>query len=185
MALIIFLLILAIPVLELSVLIDVGGEIGALSTVMLCLVTAAVGLSLVRMQGMRIFHDMQTKTRAGEAVGENLIHGFFLLIAGVFLFIPGFITDFFGALLLLPFVRLMLGKAGLAHMVVRSNLGGHGFHHDQHGSKDTTRSETRQTAIIIDGEFSEGETSAAEQEANEVETGKLTEKTPKKHSKDD
>lgn len=121
MALIIFLIIIGIPVLELSVLIDVGADIGALPTVALCLLTAGVGLSLVRMQGLRVFQDMQVKTRTAEPVGANLIHGFFLLIAGIFLFIPGFITDFFGALLLFPFVRLMLGRAGMARIMTKAN----------------------------------------------------------------
>jgi len=149
MALIIFLLIIGIPILELSVLIDVGGEIGALSTVALCLLTAAVGLSLVRMQGIRVFQDMQQQTNAGKPVGENLIHGFFLLISGVFLFIPGFVTDFFGAILLLPFVRLMLGRAGLAHMVVRSNISEGTFRH-QHRSDHT---ENTKSNVTIEGEF--------------------------------
>lgn len=176
MALIIFLLILGIPILELSVLIDVGGEIGALTTVMLCLVTAAVGLSLVKMQGMRIFHDMQTKAQAGEPVGENLIHGFFLLISGVFLFIPGFITDFFGALLLLPFIRLLLGKAGLAHMVVRSHTRGATFHSRRHEASNNGDTQTEQTGIIIDGEFS------AEDESKHTNDKKIDENKPKRHN---
>ena len=180
MALIIFLLILGIPILELSVLIDVGAEIGALTTVMLCLATAAVGLSLVRMQGMRIFLDMQAKAQAGEPVGENLIHGFFLLIAGVFLFIPGFFTDFFGALLLLPFVRLLLGKAGLAHMVVRSHMKPGSFQSDQHKTGGSEGMQSKQTSIIIEGEFS-----ADDQPKGEPGSTNIGENTPKKHNKQD
>lgn len=150
MALIIFVLIISIPIVELSVLIDVGGEIGALSTVALCLLTAAIGLSLVKMQGMRVIADMQAKAQAGEAFGDNLIHGLFLLIAGIFLFIPGFITDFFGALLLIPFVRLALGRAGMAHMVVRTNVGGNPFGQRPDGG-DSGRTSG---GVTIDGEFS-------------------------------
>lgn len=139
MAWIIFLLIIGMPVLELTVLIDVGDEIGAFNTVLVCLLTAGIGLSLVRMQGIKVFQDMQLKASAGEPVGDSLIHGFFLLVAGVCLFIPGFITDTFGALLLVPFIRLALGKAGMAHMVVK-----------------TYRSSNRgqQEDIIIEGEYS-------------------------------
>ncbi len=118
MPLIIFLLILALPVVELTILIDIGGEIGALPTVALCILTAAVGLSLVKRQGMRVFQDMQAASRDGGALAASLVHGFFLAIAGVFLFIPGFMTDFVGALLLIPPVRLGLGKLGLAQFVV-------------------------------------------------------------------
>jgi len=164
MAVIIFLLIIAIPVVELSILIDVGAEIGAISTVALCLLTAAVGLSLVRMQGVRIFRDMQLKAQAGEPVGDNLIHGFFLLVAGVFLFIPGFITDFFGALLLLPFVRLMLGRAGMAHMVVRSSMHSTSFHSDSFGGTD---SKHKADGVTIDGEYTS--TEETENKVNEPE----------------
>ncbi|PCI60557.1 MAG: hypothetical protein COB37_09440 [Kordiimonadales bacterium] len=119
---IIFALLIGIPAAELYVLIGVGSEIGAFSTLMLCLLSAAIGLSLVRMQGVRVFQNMQAATQTGEPVGENLIHGFFLLLAGVCLFIPGFLTDFVGALLLVPFVRVILGKAGLARIVVKANF---------------------------------------------------------------
>ncbi|MFC4346697.1 FxsA family protein [Kordiimonas lipolytica] len=119
MPLIIFLLILALPVAELAILIDIGEEIGALSTVALCILTAAVGLSIVKRQGIRVFQEMQAASRDGGALGASLVHGFFLAIAGVFLFIPGFMTDFVGALLLIPPVRLALGKLGMAQFVVR------------------------------------------------------------------
>lgn len=137
MALIILLFVISIPVIELSVLIDVGGEIGAFSTVLLCLLTAAIGLSIVRLQGMQVFANMQNAARDGQAVGENLIHGFFLLIAGLFLLIPGFVTDTLGGLLLIPPLRVWLGKAGLAHMVVRTHS------QNRSSSQDST----------IDGEF--------------------------------
>lgn len=139
MAWIILLLFIGLPVLELLVLIEVGGKIGGLETIALCFLTAAVGLSLVRVQGLRVFKNMQSATQTSEPIGASLIHGFFLLFAGVFLLIPGFVTDFFGALLLLPFVRLFLGKAGLAQMLVRARQGG-----SPHMQADVT---------IIEGEF--------------------------------
>ena len=148
MAWIILLIFIGGPLLELSVLIDVGGEIGAVPTVLLCVLTAAIGLSLVRLQGLKVLRNMQEATQRGDAVGENLIHGFFLLLAGVCLFIPGFITDAFGALLLIPMVRLFLGKAGLAHVVVRSNMranwGKHTSHHHDNSSIG---------GVTIDGEY--------------------------------
>ncbi len=150
MPIIILLLILAIPVVELSILIDIGGEIGALSTVMLCLLTAGIGLSLVRLQGIRVFQDMQAAARKGEAIGPSLIHGFFLLIAGIFLFIPGFVTDFIGALLLLPPVRLALGKMGAAHIIVKNRS-------KKHPGEDVT---------IIEGEYYEAD--SREKDYNEL-----------------
>lgn len=135
MPLIILLLILLLPVAELTVLIDVGDEIGAISTVALCLLTAAVGLSLVRLQGIKVFTDAQAAASRGEPVGASLVHGFFLAVAGVMLFIPGFLTDAVGALLLIPPVRLWLGGFVLRRMM----RGGHGTYSE--------------TTIIIDGDF--------------------------------
>ncbi|TNE65165.1 MAG: FxsA family protein [Alphaproteobacteria bacterium] len=136
MPLIILALILAIPAVELMVLINVGGEIGALNTIGLCLLTAAIGLTLVRLQGMRVVMDMQQAASRGEPIGASLVHGFFLAVAGVFLLIPGFVTDTVGALLLIPPLRLALARLGFAHFMVR-------------------RGGTRQTTIIIEGEVIE------------------------------
>jgi len=177
MALIILLFIIGIPILELSVLIDVGGEIGAVSTVALCLLTAAIGLSLVRMQGIRVFQDMQRKAQVGEPAGDALIHGFFLLIAGIFLFIPGFITDFFGALLLLPFVRLMLGRAGMAHMMTRSHMTRSPFNREGHNGTNRKNSDQEYT---IEGEFT-----SYEVRENQTETPETEIIPPKKHTKRD
>ncbi len=145
MPLLILLFILSLPIIELSVLIDIGGEIGAVPTVALCLLTAAVGLSIARQQGIKTFQDMQRAARQGEPVGAGLVHGFFLAVAGVFLLIPGFLTDFFGALLLIPPVRIALGKAGMAHFVVHRGRGTHvhktiiidGEYHEESDGSDT------------------------------------------------
>lgn len=115
---IILLILIGGPLLELSVLIDVGTEIGGLNTVLLCILTAAVGLSLVRRQGIAVMTEMRSKMEAGEPTGEAMIHGFFLLLAGLMLMFPGFVSDTFGALLLIPPFRLMLGRAGIAAAVV-------------------------------------------------------------------
>lgn len=173
MALIILLLIIAAPVVELSLLIDVGGEIGAIQTVLLCLLTAAIGLSLVRLQGMAVIKNMQTASQSGKPVGESLIHGFFLLIAGICLFIPGFITDTIGALLLIPFVRLMLGRAGLAHMVVRTRTQQQGSPFSNTAPDEA--SDTLDEGMIIDGEFQEANTQ--ENASKDVRGPSETEKT--------
>ncbi|WP_374763158.1 FxsA family protein [Yunchengibacter salinarum] len=119
MALFILLLLILLPVAELAVLIDVGKVVGSLGAVGLCLLTAAVGLSLVKMQGTRVLAEMREQANRGEPVGAKLVHAFFLVLAGIALLIPGFITDAVGALLLLPPLRLMLGRAWLKRMRAR------------------------------------------------------------------
>ena len=142
---IILLLLIGLPLMELSILIDVGADIGALPTIGLCLVTAAIGLNLVKAQGMQVMNRMQAKSEAGEAFGGEMIHGFFLLLAGLFLLFPGFMTDTVGALLLIPPVRLILGRFGIANIALKSkgNFGAH-FH---------TSSNTHMDEGVIEAEF--------------------------------
>jgi len=108
---IIFLLFITIPLLELWLLIEVGGSIGGLSTIALCLFTAALGGFLIRWQGMSTLIDAQKRMAHGEAPVEHGIHGLMIAFAGILLFTPGFITDSAGFLLLFPpFRRLIIGR---------------------------------------------------------------------------
>lgn len=145
MAWLFLLIFVGVPLIELSVLIEVGSDIGALSTIALCLLTAGIGLSLIRMQGLKVIADLQTASANGEPIVEPLVHGFFLLVGGICLFFPGFITDALGALLLIPPIRLALGRAGLASAAARSTRN---FHYSRY-------SESGKATIIIDGDFAE------------------------------
>jgi len=108
---IIFLLFITIPLLELWLLIEVGSGIGGLSTIALCLFTAALGGLLIRWQGMSTLFDAQKRMAHGEAPVEHGMHGLMIAFAGVLLFTPGFITDSVGFLLLFPpFRRLVIHK---------------------------------------------------------------------------
>jgi len=108
---ILFLLFITLPLLELWVLIEVGSDIGGLSTIALCLFTAALGGLLIRWQGMSTLIDAQKRIAHGEAPVEHGIHGLMIAFSGVLLFTPGFITDSIGFLLLFPpFRRLIINK---------------------------------------------------------------------------
>ena len=145
MAWVFLLIFVGIPLMELSVLIEVGSDIGAFSTILLCLLTAAIGLSLIRMQGLKVIADLQNASQDGQPLVEPLVHGFFLLVAGVCLFFPGFVTDAIGGLLLIPPVRLALGRAGLASAAARSSKSFYYSH----------RNDSGKATIIIDGDFTE------------------------------
>jgi len=108
---ILFLLFISIPLLELWLLIEVGSDIGGLSTIALCLFTAALGGFLIRWQGMSTLIDAQKRMAHGEAPVEHGLHGLMIAFAGVLLFTPGFITDSAGFLLLFPpFRRLIINR---------------------------------------------------------------------------
>ncbi len=106
------LLFILVPIIEMTVLIQVGSEIGALATVGLVFLTAIVGVTLIRKQGLETSLKAQEKMRRGELPASEVAEGVMLMFAGLCLLIPGFVTDAMGALLLVPFLRKILA-AGL------------------------------------------------------------------------
>ena len=105
---ILFLLFITIPLLELYVLIEVGSGIGGLSTILLCLFTAALGGFLIRLQGLSTLIDAQRRMAMGDLPADHGVHGLLLGLAGLLLFTPGFITDTVGFLLLVPPLRQII-----------------------------------------------------------------------------
>ena len=105
---ILFVLFILVPLLELYVLIEVGSGIGGLSTIMLCLFTAALGGLLIRWQGMSTLIDAQKRMAHGEIPADHGFHGLMIALAGILLFTPGFVTDTVGFLLLVPLVRRLI-----------------------------------------------------------------------------
>jgi len=105
-----FALFILLPLAELYLLIEVGSGIGGFSTIALCLLTAALGGILVRHQGMRTFLQAKELMDQGQPPAEQMLHGVMIALSGVMLFIPGFITDLIGFLLLIPMVRNLLGR---------------------------------------------------------------------------
>ena len=99
---------LVLPVLEMYVLIKVGAQIGAMTTIFLVLLTAFVGLFLLRQQGFRTLFNAKTKIERAELPLEEILAGIFLAIGGALLLTPGFITDFIGFLCLVPSTRKVL-----------------------------------------------------------------------------
>ncbi len=109
-----FLLFITIPLLELWLLIEVGSGIGGLSTIALCLLTAALGGFLIRYQGLSTLVDAQKRMAQGEAPVDHGLHGLMIAFSGILLFTPGFITDSLGFLLLFPpFRRFLIGRLAI------------------------------------------------------------------------
>lgn len=140
------LLFILVPIVEMTVLIQVGSEIGALATVGLVFLTAIVGVTLIRKQGLETSLKAQEKMRRGELPASEVAEGLMLIFAGLCLLIPGFVTDAIGALLLIPPLRKLFA-AGLivkfiSSMMARGNQwrGGPGYASQQEGD-------------IIEGEY--------------------------------
>ncbi|UCH80877.1 MAG: FxsA family protein [Nitrospiraceae bacterium] len=100
-----FLLFTLIPVIELSLLIEIGSYIGILNTVVIVILTAIAGAYMVRMEGMGVMYRIQKNMQEGKFPGEELISGAMILVAGALLLTPGFFTDIIGFLMVVPVTR--------------------------------------------------------------------------------
>ena len=100
-----FLAFTIIPVLELYILIEVGSYLGALNTIMVVIVTGFVGAYLARLQGFQTMLRVRERLNRGEMPTEGLIDALLILLAGIVLLTPGFLTDIAGLLILIPQTR--------------------------------------------------------------------------------
>ncbi|WP_158089622.1 FxsA family protein [Magnetofaba australis] len=141
---------------EIWLMIQVGGEIGAGNTILAMFGTAIIGVALAQREGMKTLVTMQERLARQETPGKEMVDGVMLLLAGVFLILPGFFTDTLGFLMVFPFtrapIRIWLMKqfrAGLASGSVRGSF---------HASRTVSRpaSET-----VVDGEVLRSDEQAA------------------------
>ncbi len=102
------LLFTVIPVIELALLIKIGGIIGTMNTVMIILITGIWGAMLARAQGMRVLQRMRENMLAGIMPTEELFDGGMVLVGGALLLTPGFVTDFLGLIFLIPQTRALI-----------------------------------------------------------------------------
>ncbi|NOH96604.1 FxsA family protein [Vibrio sp. 99-70-13A1] len=123
---ILLLLFIFVPIIEIGLFIQVGGFLGLWPTIALVLVTAFVGASLVRSQGIQTLMSVQGRLQQGEMPAQQILEGVMLAVAGVLLLTPGFMTDAFGMLVLLPAPRAIMAKKLMEKMVVKNMSGG--FH---------------------------------------------------------
>ena len=100
--------IIALPVVEILVMIKIGQNIGAINTVLLIILTAVVGLFFARIQGLKTLKSGVINIYQNKLPIYDLLSGASIAVAAVFLIIPGFITDTIGFLLLIPLSRKFL-----------------------------------------------------------------------------
>lgn len=109
--LILLVALVSIPLVELYVLIAIGREIGAGTTIALVILTAFLGAWLLRAQGLATLARVRTSLDAGRLPALEMIEGLILLVTGAMLLTPGFMTDAVGFLCLVPVLRTQLARA--------------------------------------------------------------------------
>jgi UPF0716 protein FxsA len=95
---------------ELILLIEIGSRLGTVVTLLLLLGTALLGAALARHEGLKTLRRVQTKLADGIMPDEELLDGVLILVAGVMLLTPGFLTDVLGVFLLIPGSRLVVKR---------------------------------------------------------------------------
>ncbi len=140
---ILFILFLLIPALEIYLLIEVGGLIGAFPTIAAVFGTAVLGAYLLRMQGLSTLRRVQETLHRGEIPAVEMFEGAILLIAGVLLLTPGFFTDTLGFLALVPGLRRRFVIWLLRHVDIIQPISGARPPHEQPRSPRTIEGEFR------------------------------------------
>lgn len=98
-------LLLLIPLFDVLLLVAVASWLGAVQTVLLVVLTALVGLLLVRAEGRHTLRKLQRKITQGDSPTNELVDGGLLLVAGALLLTPGLVTDLLGLVLVIPPTR--------------------------------------------------------------------------------
>jgi UPF0716 protein FxsA len=98
------------PLAEIAGFVIVGKAIGLWATLGLVVLSAFVGATLLRIQGLAILRRLSKESKAGGVPGKDLVHGAMVVVAAFLLLLPGFITDIFGLLLFIPGVRDLAWK---------------------------------------------------------------------------
>ena len=135
------LLFLLVPLIEIYLLIKIGGVIGAFPTVVLVVLTAVIGAALARHQGLATLQRLQATMARGETPAIEMFEGVLLLTGALLLLTPGFLTDLLGFACLIPLTRRALAFWWLQRITVITP-----------GSPPGGTSEKHQTRTI-EGEF--------------------------------
>lgn len=133
------LLFLIVPAIEIALFIHIGGAIGVIATLLLIVVTAIVGVTLLRIQGVITLIRVQESLNRGQVPAVEMLEGLMLLISGAFLLTPGFFTDAVGFACLIPAVRRSAAIWLLSHSNVMTAGGfpgsGRGSQTDANGHR--------------------------------------------------
>lgn len=110
------------PITELYIFIKIGNAIGAAVTVSIVLLTALLGAFLARMEGVKTLSKIVRILEAGGVPTDELVDAFFIFVGGILLLTPGFLTDFVGFFVLIPFIRNLIKE--FVFRLLRSKLEG-------------------------------------------------------------
>jgi len=126
MILLLLALFIIVPLVELYVIIQVGQEIGVLPTIAILIADSILGTVLMRSQGRAAWRRFNTAIAEGRPPAREALDGVLVIFGGAFLLTPGFVSDVFGLLLLLPPTRAVLRGVLVRRFVPRMVAGAAG-----------------------------------------------------------
>ena len=145
-----FLIFVAIPIIEIALFIKIGGWLGLFPTLFIIIITAALGTYLVRSQAIATFGNIRQSFKTLANVTEPLVEGAMILFAGALLVTPGFFTDFVGFLLLTPWFRGHIFQYFKGRVQMKTEK----FHRKTKNTQNRY-SEPGKGSLIIEGEYQE------------------------------
>jgi len=146
-----FILFTIIPVLELWLLIEIGGVIGFFPTVMVVIITGISGAWLAKMEGISVLTKIQKSMSQGVIPKTELVNGLLVFVGGAMLLTPGFITDITGLLMIFPPTRAIFSTVLISYFERKIKDGTVHFYHS-----GQTENKTRiDDESVIDADFEE------------------------------
>jgi len=153
-------LFIVMPIVEIALLLRVGDAFGWLPTLLVVIVTAIIGSAMLRQQGLVTLNRARQRMDNGELPAMQLLEGLLIMIGGVLLLTPGFVTDTFGFLCLIPITREWLARYISSSAAIRvSGMGGaadvRASQQQSAGARSgsSARSAGKNGGDVIDGDF--------------------------------
>lgn len=143
-----FLLFLAVPLIEIALFIVIGGKIGVFATLAMVVVTAIAGSALLRWQGVQTLNRIRSDLEARRLPARPIADGAMIAVAGLLLLTPGFFTDFCGFMLFVPGVRAAIWRQVASRITIVGTAGG--------PAADRSGPSGRRTIDLEEDEFTAG-----------------------------
>ena len=123
----IFVTIILVPIIEIYLLIKIGSQIGAMSTILLIFTTAVVGVYYAKYEGLNTLKAGFSQLRNNESPTYEVLSGAAIAFAALLLIIPGFVTDILGFLLIFPISRKLIFNKIFKKIKHTNNKNNNGF----------------------------------------------------------
>jgi UPF0716 protein FxsA len=161
-----------VPIVEIALFIQVGGLIGLWPTLASVVLTAIIGTAVLRYQGLQVLRRAQASIEQSRVPVDSVMHGAFLLIAGLLLLTPGFFTDAIGFALLVPSLRLWVAR------VVWQRIRRSVQVHTSTGQSSARRHGDDGSSIVIEGEAVEIEADGDADASDDTKPAARGERSP-------